>query len=226
MVKGRKGLVDIYRALFNSQQWDLSGPDCWLLISFICPDTHTYPEVWDFGLAVGRQRKVKFVWHNYKELRLFTAQQVPSIEAFASPLLRSASSTKRNKGLVVLYFCSPQVTKMPQRQSQSLLWPHQSWKLLWPKAGTKVPPNTDVFSVVLPPEVKEGTMAGWPGILTGGKSGNVSLKVYEGIVPLTVLKVLWPWAPQELRMMVGRSPSTSLVMPSSIVPYRPQVLWL
>lgn len=28
MVKGRKRLVDIYRALFNSQQWDLSGPDC------------------------------------------------------------------------------------------------------------------------------------------------------------------------------------------------------
>ena len=127
MVKGRKRLVDIYRALFNSQQWDLSGPDCWLLTSFIRPDTHTYPEVWDFWLAVGRQRKVKFVWHNYKELRLFAAQQVPFIEAFASQLLRSASCTKRNKGLVVLYFCFPQVTKMPQRQSGSLLWPHQSW---------------------------------------------------------------------------------------------------
>lgn len=53
-----------------------------------------------------------------------------------------------------------------------------------------MPPNTHVFSVVLSPEVKEGTMAGWPGILTGGKSRNISLKIYEGIVPLTVLKVL------------------------------------
>lgn len=184
-----------------------------------------YPEVWDFWRAVGRQRKVKFVWHNYKELRLFAAQQVPFIEAFASQLLRSASCTKRNKGSVVLYFCFPQVTKMPQRQSQSLLWPYRSWNYSDQREEQKCL-QTHVFSVVLSPEVKEGTMAGWPGILTGGKSRNISLKIYEGIVPLTVLKVLWPWAPQELRMMVGRSPSTSLVMSSSIVPYGPQVLWL